>query len=76
MPLIRDTRIVLVGPVCGYVTVIVLEVVDSPACKGCSIYIFVPDLCWISPACFRARAAVDADFETESVDLISQAADA
>jgi hypothetical protein len=68
--LIRDARRVLICPIGRHVTIIVLEVVDSPGSKGCSIQILMTDLGWISSACFGASTAVNPNFEAKSVNLI------
>jgi len=70
LPLIRDTRNVLICPIGRHITIIVLEVVDSPCSKRCSIKILMTDLGWISSACFGASTAVNPNFEAKCVNLI------
>jgi hypothetical protein len=75
LPLIRNTGDVLVCPIGRYVTVIVLQIVNAPGCKGGCVKKFVAKRCRIAPTGFSSGTAVDSNLEPECVDGICDAND-
>jgi hypothetical protein len=75
LPLIRNTSYVLVCPIGRYVTVIVLQIVDTPGCKCGCIKVLVAKRCRITAASFSSGTAVDSNFEAECMDGVGDAND-
>jgi hypothetical protein len=73
--LIRNTGDVLVCPIGRYVTVIVLQIVDTPGCKGGCVKVLVAKRCRITAASFSSGTAVDSNLEAECMDGVGDAND-